>query len=816
MDSVLQDVRFGLRLIRQSPGFAALAILTFALGIGVNVAIFSVVDAIALRPIAVSAPDRIVRVFNEDPAHPDRGDRSSWIEVQRFNTESRAFAGVTASDRRAAIVREGDEAHRLLVNVVANNYFDVFQLTPAAGRMFTADEAGRSDAPPMVVLSYDVWRREYNSDPTIVGRTITASDVPCVVVGVLPPTFRGTELFLNPDLYLPMSTWIAINPGDRARLERPQARNLELFGRLRPGVTPEQAAAALAPIQQQLAAEYPQQEQGRRLTVKLERDTRGPQVTAAGGLLLGVAMLVLLIAAVNIANLLLVRGEVRRSEIVTRVALGASRARTVRQLVTEAVVLALFGAAGAFVFARWVIALAPLLMPPMDFPVGFDFRLDARVLLFGGGVTLALVLLAGVLPAIAASHVALASGIKESIGTGGRGRWRDAMVVAQVAVTVVLLIAAGLLARTLMALRSMDPGFDARGNMIIATLDVRKLDLEREHAYYRAMIERFKGVAGVVSATAASRIPMWGSGGGAAVLAWIPNLPQTDRDGLRVGFAVVAPDYFTTLGTRIVRGRGITERDDENGPPVAVLNQSAAHLLFPGEDAIGRHFRVNGANGRDVEVVGVAQDGRYLDLTEAQRAYMFLPLFAERQVFGSRWGAEVVVVRTAGPAPAYAKVVHDTLRQIDPDVFVLSMRTMDEHVRYALYSDRLTVQLVGSMGVLGLVLAAIGLFGVISYSVARRTREIGVRIAIGANPGDVVRLVLGRASLLAGLGITLGVVLALAAGRVLSSALYGVSVRDPMTYAAAIVTMAVVGVLAAAIPARRAAAVDPLRALRPE
>src|ERR1051326_2925495 len=303
MDSVLQDVRFGLRLIRQSPGFAALAILTFPLGIGVNVAIFSVVDAIALRPIAVSAPDRIVRVFNEDPAHPDRGDRSSWIEVQRFNTESRAFAGVTASDRRAAIVREGDEAHRLLVNVVANNYFDVFQLTPAAGRMFTADEAGRSDAPPMVVLSYDVWRREYNSDPTIVGRTITASDVPCVVVGVLPPTFRGTELFLNPDLYLPMSTWIAINPGDRARLERPQARNLELFGRLRPGVTPEQAAAALAPIQQQLAAEYPQQEQGRRLTVKLERDTRGPQVTAAGGLLLGVAMLVLLIAAVNIANL---------------------------------------------------------------------------------------------------------------------------------------------------------------------------------------------------------------------------------------------------------------------------------------------------------------------------------------------------------------------------------------------------------------------------------------------------------------------------------------------------------------------------------
>ena len=815
MGSLLQDVRFGLRLIRQSPGFAGLAILTFALGIGVNVAIFSIVDAILLRPTAVADPDRIVRVFNEDPAHPDRGNRSSWIEIGRFNMESRAFAGVTASDRRAVVVRNGEDTRLLLVNVVANNYFDVFEVAPAMGRTFTTAEAARPDAAPMVVLSYDLWRRDYNSDPQIVGRTIIASDVACLVVGVLPRAFRGTELFLNPDLYLPVSTWLTMNPGERVHLERPQARNVEAFGRLRPRVTPAQASSALVPIQQQLAVEYPQQEGGRRLTVRLDRDTRGPQATVIGALLLGVAALVLLIAAVNIVNLLLVRGETRWAEIVTRIALGASRARTVRQFVTEAFLLAAFGAAGAVLFAYGVISLMPLLMPPMDFPIGFDFRIDRRVLLFGGAVTLLIVALAALLPAVAVSHTALTAGLKSST-IARRGRWRDVMVVGQVAITVVLLIASGLLVRTLINIRQMDPGFDARGDMLIAMLDVRKFDLAREHAYYRSMIDTFKGVPGIVSSTAASRIPMWGSGGGAAILAWIPGLAGTDRDGVRVGFAVVAPDYFSTLGARIVRGRPITDQDHEYSSAVAVLNESAAQLLWPKDDAVGKRFRVNGPDGREAEVVGIVQDGRYLNLTEKQRAYMFLPLFGEQQIFGSRWGAEVVVVRTDGPAAAYAKTVRNTLRRIDSDVAVLSMRTMEEHVRAALYGERMMVQLVSSMGVLGLLLAAIGLFGVISCSVARRTREIGIRIAIGAHPQDVARLVLARASMLAAAGIAIGLLLALIAGRLLTSAVYGVSVRDPLTYAAAISTMALVALAAAAIPARRAAAVDPLRALRAE
>jgi len=814
MDTLLQDLRFGARMLRKSPGFSALAVATFALGIGVNIAMFSVVDAVVLRSLGVADPGRIVRILNEDPSHLDRGDASSWIETARFNGESRAFAGVTAADRRAVIVKQDGEERRLLTNVVSNNYFDVMQVTPAAGRMFTSKELSQTGAPPLVILSYDYWQRQYLGDRQVVGRTIVASDVPCVVLGVLPRSFRGTELFLNPDVYVPVSTWLTMVPGDRARLERPQARQIEAFGRLRPGVTPEQAAAALQPVQQQLASDFPQVESGRRLSVKFERDTRGPQVSKIGALLFGLAALVLMIACVNIANLLIVRGETRRQEILTRVALGASRRQTIRLLVTETLLLAAMGAVGAVLLAGWVINLLPSLMPPMEFPIGFDFRLDARVLAFGAAISMICVLLAGLLPAMTTSDVSLSGALKTETAIGHRGRWRDAMVVGQVAVTVLLLIAAGLLTRTLIAIRGLDPGFDARGNMLIATLDVRKLPLQGEHAYYRAALERLRSVPGVASATVASRIPMWGSGGGAATQAWVPGLPQADRDGVRIGFAVVAPDYFSTMGTRILRGRAILDRDNENTVPSAVLNESAARLLWPNEEPLGKHFRMNGAAGHELEVVGIAQDGRYLDLTEKQRAYMFLPLFQEQQIFGSRWGAEVLVIRTSAAATAEAGAVRSALRAVDPNVPVVTMTTMDAHIRYAMYAERLTVQLVGSMGVVGLILAAIGLFGVISYSVARRTKEIGVRIALGAGRADVVRLVLARTALLAGSGIAAGVLLAAAGGNVASWMVYNVSVHDPLTFTAAIATMALVALLAAAIPAYRAVTVDPIRALR--
>lgn len=815
MSALNQDLRFGARMLRTSPVVSAIAILTLALGIGVNAAIFSVVDAIALRPLDVPDPHRMVRILNQQQAHPERGTASSWIELQALRAETRAFVGITAADRRAVRVKEGDEARLLLTNVVADNYFDVFRVSPAIGRAFTAADAGGQNSQPLLLLSHEYWQRRYNADPAIVGQTIVASDVACTVLGVLPRDFRGTEPFLNPDVYLPLSTWLVMAPGDRSRLERPQSRQLEVFGRLQPGVTLAQASAALASIQQDLAGRFPEQEVGRRFDV---RDTRAPQMIAIAALLLGVAALVLVIACVNVTNLLLVRSETRRVEIATRLALGASRSRVIRQLAAETLVLAACAAFAGALLATWVIGLLPSLMPEMEFRVGFDFRLDTRVLLVGALTSLLAGLVSSIFPALATKDVNLVAAMKNVINAPGgrRGWWRDGLVVCQVTITVALLIATGLLVRTLVAIRTLDPGFDARANTLIARLDTHRLQLPQEHAYYRAVTERLVAIPGITSATMASRIPLWGSGGGAAALAWIPGLPPPDADGRRIGFAVVSPGYFPTLGTRIVRGRAITDSDNETAGPVAVLNESAVHLMWPGEDPIGKHFRLNGANGREVEVVGVAQDGRYLDFTETQRAYMFLPLYQEARLFGSRWGAEVLAVRTDGDPTLQANAVRSTVRSVDPNVSVLSMTTMDRHVRSSLYGDRLIVQLAGSMGVLGLVLAAIGLFGVVSYSVTRRTREIGVRIALGAARGQIMRLVFGRALALAGLGVSFGVALAMVFGPMMASVVYGVGVRDPLTFVAAAATMALVTLASAAIPARRAASIDPIRALRSE
>jgi predicted permease len=813
MDTLLNDLRMGARTLAKSPGFSVLAILTFALGIGVNVAIFSVVDAVALRQIGVADPGRIVRIFNDDPAHPDRGSTSSWLEAQSFRTERAVFESIAGAERRAVIVRESGEPKLLLTNVVSDTYFDVMRVTPPVGRVFTPAELQAPGAPPIAAISYDYWQRRFGGDPSVVGQTMAMSGVSCTIIGVLPRDFRGTELFLNPDVYLPISSWLTINPGDRGAQTRPQARRIEVFGRLRAGATPAQGVAALALIQAQLQTQFPQQETGRVIGVRFESDTRGPQVRTAAALLLSVAALVLLIACANIANLLVARGEERRVEIATRTAIGASRWRTIRQLVTETLLLALAGLAVALVLAAWVIQLLPSFMPMMAFSAGFDFRLDARSLLVGTLVTIVCALVAGVLPAVGASNVSPVAVMKDPAGSA-RTRWRSAVVTAQIAITVLLLVGTGLVARTIVALRSFDPGFDPRGNLLIATIAARDLTLAQEHAYDRRMIEQVGAVPGVQDVAVASRIPLWESGGGAAVQAWVPGLPTADRDGLRVGFAIVTPQYFAALGTKILHGRAITAQDDENASLAAVVNESAARLLWPGQDPIGRRFRVNGASGREVEVIGVAQDGRYSDLTEAQRAYAFLPLYQEEKIFGSRWGAEVVVVRTSGEASSQARAIRRAIAAVDSRVLVLAIVTMNDHIRSAMYADRLVAQLIGSMGALALILAAIGLFGLVSHSVTRRTREIGVRVALGAHPRDVLLLVFGRTMAPAGIGIAAGVALALASGRVFSSVVYGVSLRDPWTFGAAALTMLAASVLAAAWPARRAVRLDPIRALR--
>jgi len=816
METLLQDLRYGFRMLRKSPAFSVITILMLALGIGANTAMFSIIDAIALRPLAVEEPVRIVRIGNSKVSGAyDANDASSWPEFQDFRAGVHALAGVAGSDRRGILLRRGNEAQRLLANVVTPNYFEVLRVKPVVGRVFSEGELTRPDAPHMVLFSYAFWDTQYNSDPQIVGRTVVANGVDCLVLGVLPRDFRGTELFLNPEIYVPLPTWDAMGGGRQEYFAR-DYRQLQLFGLLRVGATAEEAQTELAEIQKRLAEQHAKTDSYRHITVKLDADAKGERTRAITVVLFGISGLVFLIACANATNLLLARGEVRRKEMATRLSLGASRTRLLRQSLTESLVLALAAGMLACLLAGWVIRVLPALMPPMGFSagtIGVDFRMDARVFAFALLSSLLAVILAGLFPAFSATRVSLTGTIKEQAASeaGGHGYLRNGLVVSEVAISAVLLIATGLLLRTLVVVHGLDPGFDTKRNMLIATLDSGGYSMPQVRGYFRRVLERLLGVPGVQSTAFASRIPMWISGGGANRVVWVPGIhPAPGEEGVHIGFAVVTPGYFSTIGTRLVRGRPITSQDQENSVPVAVVNETAARMLWGGAEAVGQHFKIGGPAGKDVEVVGVAQDGRYSDLTEKQRAYMFMSLYQES------WGDSVLIVRTMGEPGAMASTLRQELAAIDHNVAVLSTITMEEYMRSALFEQRSEVQLTSILAALGLILASVGLYGVVAFMVTRRTHEIGIRLAVGAQSRNVFIFVLKRGLVLTGAGLGIGLGFAAVLSRYLATLLYGVSPSDPLTYGGVIGVVLAVALVASSIPARRATKVDPIMALKSE
>jgi len=814
LDDLLQDVRFGLRMLHKSPGFTLIAVLTLALGIGPNIAMFSIADAVALRPLAVEDTARIVRVSNTKVSGAyDADPDSSWPEYEAFRTANRSLSGIAASDRRTVLLRRGEEARLLLANVVSPNYFDVLRVKPILGRVFGEGEFQASDAPHLIVFSYDFWQREFNRDPQIVGTTVIANQLECMVIGILPRSYRGTEHMLNPDVYVPLPTWYAMSSNERKYYSARDFREFELFGKLQPGASPLQAQVELAGIQQRLSEQFPKTDSDRKITVKFDREQRGEQVSPVVALLFCVTGLVLLIACANVTNLLLARGEARRKEIATRIAVGASRFRLVRQLLTETLVLACLAAILAYLFATWIIHVFPSLMPPGPFPLGFDFRMDTPTVAFAAVISMVTVFIAGLAPAFSCIRTPIGAATRDQVVASGKspGRLKNVLVVAEVAVSSMLLIASGLLIRTLIAVRSQDLGFDQSRKMLIVTFDTSGDSSARYQVFLHQVLERLPALPGVESVALAGRIPMWESGGGASKVVWIPGLQTSPgEDGMRVGYTVVSPGYFSTIGTRIVRGRAIDGRDDQTSKPVAVINENCARRLWPGQDPIGQHLRMGGSQGKDVEVVGIAQDGHYSEAVEEQRPYMFLPIFQESD------GDALLLLSTKVDPRSMVNSVRQELRSIDHNALVLATTTMDENMQYALFENRLLVKLVTSVGVLGLILAAVGLYGVISYSVSRRTHEIGVRIALGAERSDILGLVLTRGARLALTGVGIGMAAALGVTRVMASLLFGVGPADPLTFIVVFAVFTLVAVLACYIPARRAAGVDPMAALRYE
>ena len=821
LGEVAFDIRYALRTLRRSPAFTLAAVLTLALGIGANTTIFSVVSAVLLRPPAqVREPDRLVHVFTSDYSGP-RYSASSYADYLDFRDGATGLSGLTAFAPSPLNFSTGGAASRVWGEEVSGNYFTVLGVTPALGRTFVPDAERTRGAEPVAVLSYALWQRAFGADSGVVGREVRVNGYPFTVIGVAPAHFYGSIRGVQADIWVPYVTRGLLSPertaGDGAAEMRRGDRGMFVIGRLAPGATLAAAQASLDAIARRLHDAYPQywsdvHGESRVVTLVPERDSRVlPQLRGAVvgffGLLMTVVALMLLICCANVANLLLVRAAGRRREVSVRLALGAGRARLVRQLLTETAVIAILGGVVGLLIAKWATGLLMAFQPPLPVPVALDISLDGRVLAFTALVSALTGFIAGAAPAVGAARLDLVSALKgSSSDTGPRRRrpaLRNVLVVSQVATCVVLLTMAGLLLRSLRAAQNADLGFDPGGVAIFSTeLGNQGYDEARGRAFYDELLRRVAALPSARAASLAEHTPLGldYSRRGVGVEGYEPG-PGEDME---FGANIVGPGYLGIMRIPLERGRDFTESDGASSLPVAIVNQSFARRFWPGEDPIGKRIRI-GDSVR--EVVGIAHDSKNRSLDESPAPYFYLPFL---QYYQPNMTLEV---RIAGDPAAIVPTVRREIAAIDRDLPIQS-GTMEDALGVSLLPQRAGATLLGIFSVLGLVLASIGLYGVVAYAVAQRTRDLGIRVALGARPRDIYRAVLGHGVKLTSLGLLIGIVAALLLARLAQGVLFGVSSTDPITLASVAAILAAVALLASFIPARRATRVDPVSSLR--
>jgi len=813
MESLLQDVRYALRMMRKAPAFSVVAAATLALGIGANVAIFSYVDELWLRPLPVPQADRVVRIFTSNPSSGGEIERglSSYPDFEDLRQSSKMLSGVALYEGRGAMLDDGVENKLVTAAVISDNFFDVLEPRPAVGHLPGAGEVQNAER-MAVVLSYPFWRHQYNADPSIIGQSIIVDRQPVTVLGVLPRSFRGPESMMVRDLWIPLSTFLPLR-GERDRLVKRDFRDYELFGRLAAGASLQRAAAEVSQMGAQLAGAYPATDAGRHMTLVPENQTRSSDAATTGMVLLAVAALVLLIACSNIASLLIARTEYRRQEIATRIALGASRARIIRQFLTETVILAAVGTAAALFLGNALLKTLPMLMPQMSFSVGVDAYLSWRGWLAASGLALMSVVLFGVLPAILAARMMPAGQLKQR-GEGSRARpaIRSALVIVQVALSVVLVVGAGLLVRSVMNGLALDPGFNAHQKMLVVDLAPSTGSTDKDIAFVKEARRRIEQLPGVVGTTAGMRVPFGLSGGGATHKVFVPgSLGSTDdREGATINFDPVSDRFFEILGTRILQGRGIDQHDMETNSRVVVVNRQMAVRFWPHGEATGRRIRLDKIDGDEYEVIGVAEDGKYNDFQEDPLPYFFMPMQADD------YGEIAMAIKTTADPGSLAAPVRKTLRDLNRNVTILDLLTLREHVGEALYSERVMAGLIATLGLLGLLLAAVGIYGLMSFLVGRRTHEIAIRLALGARRSGIFRLIIGHALILTAIGAGIGAISGVAAARLLRTLLLGVAPTDALAFGIAVGVLLLVAFVAAFTPAAIATRVDPMVALRYE
>jgi len=812
IDNFLQDLHFGLRILRRSPGFSILAILCLTLGIGANAAVFSWIEGILFRPYpAVTHQERLVAVGGASRGEP-RGNPLSWPDFQDLQRSCTLCETLLVSKITGTTLSIGDRAERTTGSIVSANYFDAIGVHPILGRGFLPGEDTGQSAHPVAVISYQLWKGRFQGDPQIVGKTQRLNGVVHTIVGVAPKGFYGTFVGWGMNFWVPASMEDVFESGGY-KLEDRGARWIESYARLKPGVSLQQAQQEVGAISGRLEAGYPTTNRGR--GIKLWPLWQTP-FNNAGTLLptleimMAVVAFVLLIACANVGNLLLVRSCARRHEMSVRLAVGAGRARLWKQLLTEGLVLSLFGATGGLLLAYWCRHLLVLLFPARGgVQMHLPGELDWRVLALSAGVCLLTTVLLGVVPAMQTSKIDLAHSLKMEaagvVGGGGRAWVRSGLVLVQVSLSFILLVGAGLLMQSLLKIRTASPGFTTRGVQYTAIdLVSAGYDRVRAQTFQDALLERVKALPGVESAAFARMTPLTYVSSSEAPIAVDGYEPPPDESP-GVEYNEVGPDYFVTMGIPLVTGREFSRADDEKAAPVAVVNETMASRYWKGQSPLGRRLQMK---GRSLQVVGVAKDSKYSSVRENPQPFFFVPL-RQNSLRGSG-----LHIRTPLAPDVMGAAIAREVRALDSNLAPYEVITMQEQLDRSTSAQMVAVKLVGVLGGLALLLAAIGLYGVMSYAVSQSTRELGLRMALGAGASNLLRLVMSRGLVLTGGGVVLGAAVALALTRLLGNLLYKVSPRDPVAFGSALALMMIVSLAGCFLPAWRATRTDPSRALR--
>jgi predicted permease len=806
IDFVIQDLRLAIRRLAQTPAFTTVTITTLALAIGANTTTFSALNQFLLRPLPVERPKELVFLNSRG------GVTQSYPNYVAFRDRNRSLSGLFAGRIAPVGLSYGGKNAYIWGFEATGNYFDVLGIRALLGRTLTPEDDRRSSPNAVIVVSYQAWQNRFAADPSIVGKRVKLNGLDYTIVGVAPKGFFGTELLLSPEFWVPMAMEPQIEPGNNW-LDSAGTQNIWVAGRLKPGVTAQQAEADLNSIAAD-RARTDRFSEGLKIHLSppglIGTVLRGPVIGFAS-VLMAVAGLVLLIACVNIAAMLLARATDRRKEISIRLALGAARWSLIRQLLTESLMLSTTGTLAGVLIARWILGFLGAFRMPINIPANTSLPLDVQVLLFTVLLCFLTTLLFGLAPAMQSTRVDLIAALKNQVSDRFRRlQLRDLLVGAQVALSLILLVGTVLVVRSLQRAITIDIGFNPQHAVAVAfDVSLNGYTEDRTKAFERRLRDRLSALPGVESIALSNWLPLGIGQSNTTVYAEGKPVPPVNQ-AAHPYYYNITPGYFRVMQTRLVGGRDFDERDRSESTPVAIVNQALAHRLFPNENALGKRFRQGRTSGDWIQIIGVAQDGKYQSLNDELQPAVFWPRAQRYSSFTT------IVARSTLPAEDVVHRIQQTVLSLDPTLPFFQAGSLEEHLNIPLMPARIAAIMLGAFGALAMVLAATGVYGMLAYAISRRTREIGIRVAIGATKADVLSLVLRRALMIVGCASGVGVLLALAVGRFFTPILYGVSPNEADTYVLALALMGAIGLLACYVPAHRALRIEAAVALREE